>query len=572
MTPTQKKSLVDFVFPAVLLLGLGGFFLGFSGGVDDAHISYWSAWTLSHEAQLLNYNFERIEQSSSLGQVLLLAAMHTITAIPMVTLAHLSSLFAALMTLLLTARVATRFGAANGEHAMGLLASLLLASSPFFLYWSYAGMEAPWLALLFLSLVVVTAEFLQHGKSQFALVTVSMATQLMRPEAPVVLCVFGAVLLLVAIFFQRHSLWTWRRALLFLSVQVFAAVILLSWRMHYFHAWMPQPVNAKIGSALLPQVLAGLAYLRLTVLDGFLVMPTLLVIAGGVYGLARHRNAAWQLSWLLVLIYSAFVVASGGDWMAAGRFWVPVVPLLTILLAQAVQDFVQRNAFRIAVASIIMICNVVYVWRGTTVDFNSVPLWSTSQLQANDGGSDYSFFEKHARENQQSMPLLTYVKPLLSQLASARQQQQLPVQIMAGQMGMVPYYLAQTFPRQLRFTDRNGITETLLTDCPVARGLPRTRNGIGTGYAWVLEHRTPLAAECGFVMPDLVFDIDTGWNKRNIQALENAGYVFIYRQRDRQPDNSRLLPLRPIYAALFVAVSPEAWRLMGSPSPVVREF
>ena len=63
MTPTQKKSLVGFCFPALLMLVLGGFFLGFSGGVDDAHISYWSAWTLSHEAQLLNYNFERIEQS-----------------------------------------------------------------------------------------------------------------------------------------------------------------------------------------------------------------------------------------------------------------------------------------------------------------------------------------------------------------------------------------------------------------------------------------------------------------------------------------------------------------------------
>ncbi|HQQ62115.1 MAG TPA: hypothetical protein PLF22_00935 [Pseudomonadales bacterium] len=557
--------------PACFLLVLGGFFLGFSGSVDDAHITYWPAWTLAHEGQLLNFNFEHIEQSSALGQVLLLAMLHKLTGLPVVTLAHVSTLFAALLCLWLTAKTSAGLHVAQGEPATGMLAALLLATSPFFVYWSYAGMEGPWLALLMLAMLVVVASFLQHGTSVFPLFAVSLATQMMRPEAPAVLCVFGATVLLLAILLQQRSPWTWRRALPVLCVQLIVALLLVSWRADTFHAWLPQPVNAKTGGALWPQLLAGWQYLRTIWMDRYLILSGLLLLAGAVYVVGRLRVLFWQLGVLMLLVYAAFVIGSGGDWMAAGRFWVPVMPLVALLTAQALCGFFQHKFIRYALLLVILVSNIAYLWRGTALDFNSVPLWSANRLLETDGAAGYSFFEKHARENLQSIPLLAFVKPVLGQLVAARQQQQ-PVQIMAGQMGMVPFYLSQAFPRQLRFTDRNGITETLLTDCPVARGLPRTRNGIGTGYAWVLEHRTALAAQCGFVMPDLVFDIDTGWNKRNIQALEQAGYVFIYRQRDRQPDATKWLPLRPIYASLFIAASPGTWRLLGSPAPVNRDF
>lgn len=568
MSPAGKKTLKDFSLPAFLLLVLGGFFLGFSGSVDDAHITYWPAWTLAHEGRLLNYNFEPVEQSSALGQVLLLACLHKLTALPFATLAHFSSLMAALLCLLLVASVADSLRHTDESNA-GLLAPLLLATSPFFVYWSYGGMEAPWLALFFLATVVVVARFLQHGKSIFPLIAVSLATQTMRPEVPLVLCVFAAAVLLWAVLLPRSSLWTWRRALPVLFVQLLVAVFLFFWRVDTFNSWLPQPVSAKTGSDLWPQVLAGFQYLRSTLFDRYLFAPALLVIAGGFYGVVRHRNPVWQLSWLLLLTYSAFVIASGGDWMAAGRFWVPVMPLVAILTALALLDLFHRKSFRYGLLLATLVSNLGYLWRGTTLDFNSVPLWTKTNFLASDAADDYSFFEKHARENLQSIPLLAFAKPVLGQLTAARQQ---PVQIMAGQMGMVPFYLSQVFPRQLHFTDRNGISDTLLTRCPVAGQLPRTRNGIGTGYAWVLENRDALSSQCGFVMPDLVFDIDTGWNKRNIQALQQAGYVFIYRQRDRPPDTSEWLPLRPIYAALFIAVSPEAWKLLGSPAPVVREF
>ena len=63
-------------FPALALV-LAGLLLFPSAGQDDTHITCWPAYTLSHFGQILNYNGQRVEQSSSLLQVLLLAVLHT---------------------------------------------------------------------------------------------------------------------------------------------------------------------------------------------------------------------------------------------------------------------------------------------------------------------------------------------------------------------------------------------------------------------------------------------------------------------------------------------------------------
>src|SRR4030095_14488111 len=69
-------------------------------------------YTLSHYGQMLNYNGERVEQSSSLFQVVLLAALHAVTGLNLLTLAKVASIGAGIASLValstLVARVATR--------------------------------------------------------------------------------------------------------------------------------------------------------------------------------------------------------------------------------------------------------------------------------------------------------------------------------------------------------------------------------------------------------------------------------------------------------------------------------
>jgi hypothetical protein len=236
----------------------------------------------------------------------------------------------------------------------------------------------------------------------------------------------------------------------------------------------------------------------------------------------------------------------------------------------------KHRTLRRAALIVLVALNVAYLWRGTAIDFNGIPLWKKTVLTADENPEQFSFFERHARENLHDIPVTMQAESLLGKIIALREMQgdTRPVVMMAGQMGMVPFYLSQAYAGKIRFIDRNGITERTLTACSAAADLARTRNGLGVGYEWIVAHRGELEKACGFVMPDVVFDIEAGWNKNNINALERAGYVFVYRQRGHvfaEPEDA-LLPLRKIGAGEFLAVSQTLWQQLGSPAPIKRVF
>jgi hypothetical protein len=56
--------------------------------------------------------------------------------------------------------------------------------------------------------------------------------------------------------------------------------------------------------------------------------------------------------------------------------------------------------------------------------------------------------------------------------------------------------------------------------------------------------------------------------------LQQAGYVFVYRQRGHIFDEPKdaWLPLRKIGAGQFIAVSQAVWQQLGKPNAVKRNF
>ena len=555
--------------PLVLLM-LGGCFLGFSGSVDDAHITFWAARSLANDGEILNYNFDRIEQSSALLQVLLLAFLQLVSGIAVVTLGHVTTILAAIAALFVTGKMAQRILPQSAG-----LAILLLATSPFFVYWSFSGMEGPLLALLLVMLLTTLESWLQGQRFFAAVFLLSLAVQMARPEMPLVLSVFVLALFPVRALLNI-PLWKWKALVQLLCIQVICAGLLASWRWWYFGDLVPQPVNAKVGGMSLVSLQQGLQYLQGTVLDVYVLLPGVLAATGVCLVLLRWREPLTVLLVVLLATYSVFVIASGGDWMAAGRFWVPVTPLAMVLAALVLMRLCTSVMLRNGLLLLVVVGNIIYLWRGTSVDFNGIPLWKNTQLTPIDRAGDFSFFERHAREHLHDIPTLAYARPLVSALLAARASagNATPVYFMAGQMGMVPFYLAGDFGQRIHFFDRNGITERMLTDCKIAAALPRTRNGIGTGYEWIVENQSQLESQCGFVMPDVIFDIETGWNRRNILALQQAGYVFVYRQRghilDEPPE--AWLPLRKIGAGQFIALSHHAWQQLGEPEITERIF
>src|SRR4051812_15689114 len=74
------RRVAVFALPPVVLLVLGAVFFG-STGRDDAYLTYWPAHTLATSGRILNYNGQRVEQSSSLLHVVVLAAVSRLTSL-----------------------------------------------------------------------------------------------------------------------------------------------------------------------------------------------------------------------------------------------------------------------------------------------------------------------------------------------------------------------------------------------------------------------------------------------------------------------------------------------------------
>ena len=110
---------------------------------------------MSQFGEILNYNGDRVEQSSSLLQVLGLATLAKVTGWDLLTLAKLSSIaFGAISVLgvmTLVSRAGTRFG--------GSCAALITAASIPIVYWSFSGMESSLVAATGLWLIVTAADY-----------------------------------------------------------------------------------------------------------------------------------------------------------------------------------------------------------------------------------------------------------------------------------------------------------------------------------------------------------------------------------------------------------------------------
>ena len=114
--------------PVVTLIMLG-IILFPSAGRDDAYISYWPAHTLAETGEFTNYNGEHIEQSSSLLQVIVLAALHWISGIEIELLGPMITILAGELSIV-AVYVLARRAIPGSEFAT----TLLLSTSVFFVY------------------------------------------------------------------------------------------------------------------------------------------------------------------------------------------------------------------------------------------------------------------------------------------------------------------------------------------------------------------------------------------------------------------------------------------------------
>ncbi len=553
MCPTPLSSLLRPNSRLLLGLAVGLYFslllgLVFSAGNDDVYITYAAARQLASHGQVLNYNGVRLEQSSSLGSVLLLALLHLL--LPFLSFPALGwalSLGAGALGVWVGGKLAESLHPGSGGAA-----GLLIATSSTYLYWASSGMEAALTALSLLLVVWAQLRLSEAPSRRRAFVVLGAVTlaALMRPESPFILLSGVAVLGTVAGFRSlRLRPFRFRAAtptFVLAASAASVALLLVAFRRAYFGESMPHPVAAKVTGAPL-RFGDGLEYLWQSASPGGALLAggcvvTVVVLASAVLGAlrapvdvpeseraavdARHLLAAMSLGLV------GFTCLTGGDWMGLGRFLVPAVPLWSVLLLTAWR----RGPWRRAGAggllvAVLLADNLVGELRFLRGEGSGHPLAASlslmGQLRQSPEAASISPLATASGQFRDAL-VLERLLPVARALGSRRAG---PVTVMSGQAGMIPFYLGQELGQRLRLVDMWLLTTDELEPCLPPERRRASSTGIAVSYGWYFANAERIEQRCGVSRPDLIFS--NGVDRGLLSSLESAGYAVVYTQQGR---------------------------------------
>lgn len=292
-----------------------------AGIVDDAYIFLRYARNFAEGQGLVFNPGERVEGYTSPLWTFLLCGL-TLSGVDMtLAAAAFSALlgFATIAILFLSLRSA-------GPRALvpAFAASLLLATDPAGVFWSASGMETALLGLLLILGFLSFRSRLRGGGSLAPAGVWCALGALTRLEALAVPAIY-------AVAARRRG-----RAIGPLLAPLLVVPLHVAWRRIYYGAFLPNTFYAKMGAPLSQLAARGAAYA-----GKFSLAYAPLVAALAIARLSRRsssREAAAPgpgIAVAVLAVWTALVIAMGGDHFALFRFLAPLLPLLVWVLADA---------------------------------------------------------------------------------------------------------------------------------------------------------------------------------------------------------------------------------------------
>ena len=205
----------------------------------------------------------------------------------------------------------------------------LVASGPLVL-WSTSGLETMMFAMLTAAGFLSFLQFQQSGKStSYRYIWLfSLLLFLTRPDGIIFAAVMGGYFLFWEKgFFQRQ------RLLPFLTFFLFPFLVYNLWRILYFGNWLPNTFYAKATGAALNQIKKGsLYFLNFSLAFLLPLIPLVLYLILRRKHAAIDKNRFRTVVFVFLALFSIYILLVGGDYMAMYRFFVPLIPLLYLLI------------------------------------------------------------------------------------------------------------------------------------------------------------------------------------------------------------------------------------------------
>ncbi len=529
-------------YPAAgVILAAAGFLLLGSSGRDDAHITYWASHALANFGEIVNYNGDRVEQSSSLLQVVLLAFAETFTGLDVVTLGKFSSIIFGVLSVIAAGIFAENL---TKSFFHGLFAALLVSAYPYVIYWSYGGLESTLVSFAGFLILFAISDFVKFGglkRLLFACLAM-LAFALVRPETIILLAgMFSAAI--VFLLFKQYIHSSVQRGMLSNMLKLTGAYLLITllilcFRYFYFGDFFPQPVTAKTNGVSMDVLSDGAAYLQVNLWDagaGFALLSAGMAASASfmLFDILRPKslNFDFLLTLLYIAGYVAFVIFTGGDWMEGGRFLVNVLPIALAAIPISLSYLLPKPKpafFLMLLLILVEFSSFIFFTRKAST---GTPLWARISFPRSYSAAEYSWFERRNRVNMRDTYLIDYLDYLIVELS----QHHKPVTIMSAQMGIVPYHLSQKHYGAIQFLDRARLVDRSFSRCSTLNPV-----GISPGerasYQYYFANLESVLQTCGIPAPDIIFDTVVSDLTREMLVANN--YVLVFMQNGEVRSNA----------------------------------
>ena len=304
---------------------------------DDAYISFRYARNLALHGQLVFNLGERVEGFTNFLWTLLLAAGIKLGVGPVVSSRFLGVVFG-IGTLAVIVRMSLRLWG-NRVSAWHLVAPLLLSSMGAFACWCSGGLETQ----LFTFLVTLGFHCLlleiSSGEGLGSAAAFAFAA-MTRPEGALLFALAASYRVWLILIRQRR-LRPRRHEAAWVGLFIVLFVPYFVWRWRYFGYPFPNTFYVKSSGGAGTYVL-GAFYLRRFAEDYGIPFLLLVTVLGWPAAGDTDRKDLRRLTFLVWIVFAAYVVKVGGDFMGLYRFILPVVPLGALTLQEALASLWTR--------------------------------------------------------------------------------------------------------------------------------------------------------------------------------------------------------------------------------------
>jgi len=289
---------------------------------DDAFISYrYVENFIEGHGLVFNYG-ERVEGYTNFLWIMILS-LTTLIGLPIMMTSKILGLIFSLGTIILSFLMA-RDMVDYKRWYLALIPPLFLSLNGAFAMWTVTGMETA--MFIFLALLVIAVEMKNPKLTPYFLVVATLT----RPEGGLL---FG-IILLYRLFIQKQK---FKEVGKYFITYVGILIPYAVFKLLYFGDILPNPFYAKTGLSE-EYLKAGLEYLwRFAKFYGIFGVIFILPVV-----FIKKLTNTIKFIWLVVIIYTIYIVLVGGDVLKENRFFLPLLAPLYIVITFTAVNFYSK--------------------------------------------------------------------------------------------------------------------------------------------------------------------------------------------------------------------------------------